>query len=247
MITPLKRGNGTIVLDKQQFRSRLKSILGFKPGNLSIYEMAFIHRSATLNMADGRTINNERLEFLGDAILDAVLSEYFFEKFPEAKEGELTRLRAKIVNREQLNILAAQIGLDTILVSHINKSSQTRHLYGDALEALIGSLFIDRGYSRTRRFIINNLLTKHIDLEKIIDTENDYKSQVFRWAQKLNRQVAFSYKDEFDNNSKKLGFTADLRIDYELFGEGKGSSKKEAEQEASLRAWKKILRMGFIE
>lgn len=244
---PGKSNNGTLILDKQDFRSRLISILGFRPGNLRLYEMAFIHRSATYVLADGRSINNERLEFLGDAILDAILSEYFFENYPDATEGELTKIRAKLVNREQLNDLAARMGVNELLISHVSKSSHTRHLYGNALEAFIGSVFLDKGYERTKKFIIRNVLGNHIDLNHLLNTESDHKSQVFQWAQKQNRQIIFTYVEDYDFNNKKTVFTSALRVDHEIFGEGTGTSKKEAEQKASLEAWKKIMRAGYIE
>jgi len=208
--------------------------------------MAFIHRSATHKLSDGTSINNERLEFLGDAILDAVLSEYFFERYPDATEGDLTKLRSKLVNREHLNGLATRIGINQILISHINKSKQTRHLYGDALEALIGSIFVDKGYSRTRKFVINKILGSHADLSEVINTENDHKSQVFQWTQKMNKQISFNYVEEYDFTNAKNFFKTVLRIDHEIYGEGSGSSKKEAEQKASFEAWKKIMRTGYI-
>jgi len=242
-----KRRNGTYILNKHEFRSRLISILGFRPGNLRVYEMAFIHRSATHTLSDGKSVNNERLEFLGDAILDAILSEYFFELYPEANEGELTKLRSKLVNREHLNALATRIGINQILISHINKSMQTRHLYGDALEALIGSVFIDKGYSRAKKFVINQILGNHTDLIEIINTETDHKSQVFQWTQKMNKNITFHFVEDWDFTHKRNFFKATLRIDHETFGEGSGTSKKEAEQMASFQAWKKIMKTGFIE
>jgi ribonuclease-3 len=209
--------------------------------------MAFIHRSATHKLPDGTSINNERLEFLGDAILDAILSEYFFEIYNDASEGDLTKLRAKLVNREHLNKLASRIGINQILISHITKSNQTRHLYGDALEALIGSVFIDKGYSKTKKFVIRQIIGNHTDLKEVLNTENDHKSQVFQWAQKMNKQISFNYVEDYDFNNKKNLFTTSLRVDHELYGEGSGSSKKEAEQEASSEAWKKIIKSGYIE
>jgi len=242
-----KRRNGTYILNKQEFRSRLTSVLGFRPGNLHIYEKAFIHRSATHTLSDGSTINNERLEFLGDAILDAVLSDYLFEKYPSLDEGELTKLRAKIANGEQLNKLSKEIGINQLLISHINKSSHTRHLYGDALEALIGSVFIDKGYSKTRKFIIKKVLDSHFDLNTLIQTETDSKSQVIQWEQKSNKHFDFTYSEDYDPGNKKTFFISTLRIDHEVFGEGAGPSKKVAEQMASKNALQRILRIGFIE
>ena len=117
-----KRLNGTYLLNKREFSSSLKKILGFKPGNLKLYEIAFIHRSASFTLPDGKKVNNERLEYLGDAVLDAILSDYLFEKFPDANEGFLTKIRSRIVNREVLNQLAVSMGIDKILISHIKFS-----------------------------------------------------------------------------------------------------------------------------
>ena len=242
-----KRSNGTYILDKREFGLRLNKILGFRPRNLRIYEMAFIHRSASHFLADGTKINNERLEYLGDAILDAILSEYLFEHYPECDEGELTKIRAKIVNGEILNKLAKSMGINNILISHVNKKVPTRHLYGDALEALIGSVFVDKGYKKTREFILRHILHNYIDLDIVVNTETDHKSQVFQWAQKLKKQISFNYNEDYDFNDKKSVFTTILRIDHEVFGEGTGSSKKEAEQQASLQAWEKINKIGFID
>jgi ribonuclease-3 len=242
-----RRRNGTYILDKREFSLRLRKILGFLPRNLRIYELAFIHRSASHVLSDGTKINNERLEYLGDAILDAILSEYLFDHYPDYDEGELTKIRSRLVNRELLNKLAKSMGINTLLISHINKKVPTRHLYGDALEALIGSVFVDKGYKKTRNFILRHILDNFIDLNAIVNTETDYKSQVFQWAQKLKKQISFNYNEDYNFNDKKSVFTTTLRIDHEIFGEGCGSSKKEAEQKASLEGWDKINRIGFID
>jgi len=238
---------GIKILDKKSFRYALKKILGFRPLRPGIYELAFIHRSVKFELPDGSIINNERLEYLGDAILDAVLSEYLYRNYPEASEGELTKLRSRIANRSTLNKLALSMNINNLIISHINNNSSSRNIYGDALEALIGALFFDKGYSRTRKFIIRHILTDHIDLNRIINTETDYKSQVFHWAQKLQKQISFNYNEDYDFIDKKYVFTTVLRIDNEIFGEGSGSSKKEAEQKASLQAVKKINKIGFID
>jgi len=234
-------------LNKKAFRSALKKILGFRPLRLDIYEMAFIHRSAKIELPDGSIINNERLEYLGDAILDAVLSEYLYKNFPEAPEGELTKLRSRIVNRSTLNKLAMSMGINNLIISHVSNNSLSSNIYGDALEALIGALFLDKGYPGTKKFVISHILTDHVDIISLINTETDYKSQVFQWAQKLQKHISFNYYEDYDFTEKRYVFTSVLRIDNEVFGEGSGSSKKEAEQEASLNAVRKINRIGFID
>lgn len=235
-----KKLNGTYLPDKREFRSRLIKILGFKPGNLELYEIAFIHRSATFTLSNGKKVNNERLEYLGDAVLDAILSDYLFEKFPDANEGFLTKIRSRIVNRDVLNQLALSMGINKILVSRVNSSNLTKNLYGDAFEALIGSVFLDQGFRRTKKLFIKNVLNKYLDLDLIVKTDTDYKSLVFEWVQKNKSNLIFTYNEEYDFILKKSVFSTILFIDKQEFGEGHGSSKKEAEQEASSQAWKRL-------
>jgi ribonuclease III len=235
-----KRINGTYILPRREFSSRLKKILGFKPGNLKLYEVAFIHRSATFILPDGNKVNNERLEYLGDAVLDAILSDYLFEQFPDATEGFMTKIRSRIVNRDILNQLAVSMGIHNLLISNVNSGQPTRNLYGDALEALIGSVFLDKGFRKTKKLFIRNVLNRYLNLETIVNTDTDYKSLVFEWVQKHKSNLIFTYNEEYDFNRKKSVFSTILIIDKQEMGEGHGSSKKEAEQEAASQAWKRL-------
>lgn len=235
-----KKNNGTYITNKQEFASRLRKIIGFRTANLRIYEVAFIHRSASFSLPDGQRINNERLEFLGDAVLDAILSDYLFEKFPEANEGFMTKIRSRIVNREILNQMAIAMGIDKILVSNVSSSHSTINIYGDALEALIGALFVDKGFKKTKNLFIKRVFNKYLDLDTIIETDSDYKSLVFEWIQKHKSNLTFEYKEEYDFKLKKSVFSATLIINKEEFGTGQGASKKEAEQEAAGKAWAKL-------
>lgn len=234
------RNNGTYIVNKQEFVSRLRKIIGFRTTNLRIYEAAFIHRSASFTLPDGQRINNERLEFLGDAVLDTILSDYLFEKFPDANEGFMTKIRSRIVNKEILNQLAISMGIDKILVSNVSSNNSTRNLYGDALEALIGALFVDKGFKKTKNLFIKRVFNKYLDLGQIVDTDTDYKSLVFEWIQKHKTNLTFEYKEEYDFKLKKSVFSATLIINKEEFGTGQGASKKEAEQEAACKAWVKL-------
>jgi len=236
----LRRINGTYILDKHEFSSRLKKIFGFRPGNLKLYEIAFIHRSATFTLPDGKKVNNERLEYLGDAVISAILSDYLFEKFPDASEGFMTKIRSRIVNRDVLNHLAISMGINKILISNVNSIHPTRNLYGDALEALIGSVFLDKGFKKTKKIFIKNILNKYLDLDTIIKTDTDYKSLVFEWVQKNKSNLIFTYNEEYDFKLKKSVFSTTLIIDRIEMGLGQGSSKKEAEQEAANQAWKRL-------
>jgi ribonuclease-3 len=232
-----KRINGIYIPDKRGFNLRLKKILGFSPGNLKLYEIAFIHRSATFTLPDGKKVNNERLEYLGDAVLDAILSDYLFEKFPDASEGFMTKIRSRIVNRDVLNQLAVSMGINEILISNVSSVHLTKNLYGDALEALIGSVFLDKGFKKTKKLFIRNVFNKYLDLNMIVNTDTDYKSLVFEWVQKHKSNLLFTYNEEYDFKLRKSVFSTILIIDKEELGEGHGSSKKEAEQEAARRAW----------
>ena len=235
-----KRINGTYLLDKREFSSRLRKILGFRPGNLRLYEIAFIHRSASFTLPDGKKVNNERLEYLGDAVLDAILSDFLFENFPDANEGFLTKIRSRIVNRDVLNQLAVSMGINKILVSNVSSAHPTKNLYGDAFEALIGVVFIDKGFKKTKKLFLKNVLNKYLNLNEIINTDSDYKSLVFEWVQKHKSNLIFTYNEEYDFNLKKSVFSTVLTIDKIELGVGHGSSKKEAEQEASCQAWKRL-------
>jgi len=211
-----------------------------RPGDLRIYEIAFIHRSASFTLPDGKKVNNERLEFLGDAVLDVILSDFLFDKYPDASEGFMTKIRSRIVNRDILNQLALSMGIDKILVSNIGSGHPTINLYGDALEAIIGAVFIDKGFKKTKKLVMKNVLDKYLDLEKIVNTDNDYKSLVFEWVQKKKANLSFTYNEEYDFEMKKSVFSTTLCIDRVEYGKGQGASKKEAEQEASCQAWEKL-------
>lgn len=224
----------------REFRSRLREITGIRTGNLHIYEAAFIHRSASFTLPDGKRINNERLEFLGDAVLDAILSDFIFDKFPAASEGFMTKIRSRIVNREVLNQLAVSIGLDKLLVSNISTANPTRNLYGDALEALIGAVFLDKGFNITKKLFITRVFKRYLNLDDIVQTDTDYKSLVFEWVQKHKLNLTFTYNENFDFKMKQSVFSTTLIIDKTEFGTGQGASKKEAEQEAAAVAWAKL-------
>ncbi len=233
-----RKKNNTLIHNRREFRSRLKHLMGFRPVNLRLYEKAFIHRSASYTLPDGTRINNERLEYLGDAIIDSILSDYLFRQYPEATEGFLTKVRARIVNRETLNHLGLSMGLDRLIVSNLSVSDSPRNLYGNAVEALAGALFIDKGYERTRRFFIERVLKRHLDLESVLAAESDYKSLIIELCQKNRQKINFTSREKGGNNGIPPRFTVTLEINNEVVAQGEGGTKKEAEQEASMIAWK---------
>lgn len=202
--------------------------------------MAFIHRSATYTLPDGIKINNERLEYLGDAIIDSILSDYLFRSFPQAPEGFLTKTRARIVNRETLNQLGLSMGLDRLIVSHLAPSDSPRNLYGNAVEAMVGALFIDRGYDRTRKFFIEKGLKVHLNLDAVLKADTDYKSLILEYCQKNKQKLNFTSREKPNGGSGHPIFTVTLEINNEVISQGEGTTKKEAEQEASMAALNKL-------
>ncbi len=226
-------------ISKKSLRRHLKKILGFKPGHLHYYRLAFIHRSASLEGPGGNPVNNERLEFLGDAILDAAISDYLFLQYPFQDEGSLSRMRASIVRRETLNELAIQVGLDKLLVSHTESNRKVKHLWGNSFEALVGAIYLDKGYKTTRKFITRRILKSYLDVSRLQQENRDHKSQLVEWAQKNRQDIRFDYENGTDEH-RELLFTTRIFLDQELVGTGSASSKKGSEQLAAGHALRKL-------
>ena len=153
-------------MNKEPYSSLYK-ILGFYPDNIHLYEQAFLHKSSSVESGDGRWLNNERLEFLGDAVLDAVVADIVYKHFQNKREGFLTNTRSKIVQRETMNRVAVELGLDKMVVYSAKLSSHNNHMYGNALEALIGAIYLDQGYERCKQFMEEKILKNYIDLDKM--------------------------------------------------------------------------------
>jgi ribonuclease III len=220
----------------RDFYNQLSKIFGFSPKNLDLYKLAVVHKSASIILSRGKRVNNERLEFLGDAVLDAIVADYLFSNFPNQKEGFLTKMRSKIVSRTSLNQLALDMGIDKLIVSQPNSQNIQKNIYGNALEAIIGSMFLDLGFQFTSNCIVKSILEKYIDLDNLQTTENDYKSRIFEWAQKNRLILQFQSQECPPNNTYNPHFIATIILNDQLLGEGHGSSKKEAEQNAAMEA-----------
>ena len=215
----------------------IKRLTGFSPKNLSLYILALTPKSAIpRSCIKGTDINNERLEFLGDAILDAAISELLFKRFPSADEGFLTQMRTKIVNGKKLTELAKKIHLDNLIVSK-SKQNITERIYEDAFEALIGAIYLDRGFKYVKQFVLQKIMVEHINLNKLRFVDNNFKSRIIEWSQKYKIPIEF-LTDIVSETSKE--FTAQLLINGKVVSEGKGISKKTAEQAASENALDKI-------
>lgn len=215
-------------------------ILGFFPRNLKVYQQALLHKSTSLRSEEGRPLNNERLEFLGDAILDAIVGDIVFRHFEGKREGFLTNTRSKIVQRETLNKLAVEIGLDKLVKYAARSSSHNSYMYGNAFEAFIGAIYLDQGYDRCKQFMEKKIFKHYIDLEKMSRKEVNFKSKLIEWSQKHKVEVSFELIEQFIDHENNPMFQTEVQIEGLPAGTGTGYSKKESQQNAAQMALKKI-------
>jgi len=221
------------------FIKRIKDLTGFKPKDISIYKLAFTHKSANKTDEKGKKINYERLEFLGDALLDSAITSYLFHFLPQSAEGELTQMRSKIVSRKHLN----KIGKDLDLISFAKKPNSKRkfsyNAHGDFFEALIAAIYLDRGYIIMDRFIQKKLIEKYVDLKELQGKITSYKSLFIEWCQKNQKKYEYlSFEDT--GNSRFKHFGVKLIVNEVIVGKARAKSKKEAEEIASRRAYYKF-------
>lgn len=220
--------------DRKYIRS-LKNLLGFVPGNLRLYRMAFRHRSVAIELKNGTKNSNERLEFLGDAILGSVIAELLFKIYPYKDEGFLTEMRSKIVSRSNLNQLAKRLGLDELIefdnriLSYSNKQGS---LLGDTFEAMIGAIYMDKGYNFTRDFLITRIIKPHVDIHTLELTETNFKSKLIEWCQRHGKDITFEIIPNAEGENAKL-FTIQVNVDGENCGLGRDYNKKNAEKLAA--------------
>ena len=229
LLRPWRRNFGR---DKAYYRI-VDDMFGFIPHNIELYKLALIHKSASLVLEDGRSINNERLEYLGDAVIEAVTSDYIFIEYHDRDEGFMTKLRSKIVSRQSLNALAVKIGLDTHVISNGGAGIAQKHIHGDAFEAMMGAIYLDQGYEFVNRLLINNIYYRYLDLEELTESENDFKSRLIEWCQKNHHKVAFRTEHDKEYAANHPVFYCKVLVDGMEIGHGVGESKKEAEQHAA--------------
>lgn len=219
----------------------IKILTGKEPENLSVYFLAFKHSSLSKEKKELISHSNERLEFLGDAVLGAVIAEFLFKKYPFKDEGFLTELRSRIVNGENLGKLAKKIGLTKFI--EFNSKGKVLHghksMHGDAMEALIGAVYLDRGYKFCKKFILEKLLDNHLDIDELAEKDDNFKSKLIMWAQSQGKNVTFDIIFEQDFKHYKE-FTAQVYLDGNEMSVGKGSSKKRAEQEAARKSYESL-------
>lgn len=222
-------------------------ILGFFPDNIDYYRQALSHRSLSVADSSGKMLSNERLEFLGDAVLGSVVTDILFHKYSEKDEGFLTNTRSKIVRRESLNRLAVQIGIDKLTnASPYINTNTNKNIYGNALEALLGAIYLDYGYKKCKQFFENKILKQYIDIEKLTQSDENFKSKLIEWSQKNRINVEYiMLSDELLEPNRHI-FHVSLLIDGKQISTGVGPSKKIAEQNASANALKYIESDGFL-
>ncbi|MDR1919773.1 MAG: ribonuclease III [Tannerellaceae bacterium] len=218
----------------------LYKLLGFYPKNVALYEQAFLHKSSSVESDKGKWLNNERLEFLGDAVLDAVIADILYKHFPNRREGYLTNTRSKIVQRDNLNRIAVKLGLQKMVVYSTKLNSHNNYLYGNALEALIGAIYLDRGYRKCYGFIDHMIIRKHINLDSIARKEVNFKSSLIEWSQKNKLEILFDLIESFIDNDGNPVFQTGVTVLNRQIGIGIGYSKKESQQNAAKMAIKKL-------
>jgi ribonuclease-3 len=215
----------------------LKNILGIKPKNLEVYKMAFTHASVASKGLVGSAFNNERLEYLGDAVFNAIIAEYLFKKFPLHLEGALSEMRSKIVCRDHLNKLSQKMGIDRSLI--VEPHCKSNAILGNTFEALMGALYLDKGYNKTKDIVVNKLLLTFMDLDSVLKEENNYKSKLIIWAQKNNHKIRFESQASEVTKGRKL-FISRCYLNNECIAEAEGFKVKKADQLAAEKAWEQL-------
>jgi ribonuclease III len=211
----------------------LYTILGFYPRNIELYQMALSHKSIHFKNKKGKPVNNERLEFLGDAILDAIVGDIVYKHFPGKREGFLTNTRSKLVQRETLNKIAQEIGLSRLIYSSGRNFSHNSYMAGNAFEALIGALYLDRGYNLCMRFMQKKILTKMVNIDTVAYKEVNFKSRLIEWAQKNKMNIAFNLLEQKKDDEGNPVFKYCVVIEGIKCNSASGFSKKESQQLAS--------------
>lgn len=235
----IKRFYNYYVSEDKELVKKFKNVLGFTPANLNLYKIAFSHKSMN-NRAEVKGINNERLEYLGDSVLSTVVAEYLFRKYPIENEGFLTKMRSKIVKRNTLNKIADQMGLD-ILLSHFIEARVSSAMKGNALEALIGAIYIEKGYTSTKNYIVKHVLIKYLDMDSLESTEDNHKSRLLEHCQKTGTEVEFKLVSRYKVD-KRDRFKIAVHINGQQLGMAEDFNKKAAEQKASSIAIRSIIK-----
>jgi ribonuclease-3 len=222
--------------EDEQLYSELKKLLNFSPRKINHYKKAFTHRSVQMIDSKGNPINYERLEFLGDSILGSVISSYLYKKVPTGNEGYLTQMRSKIVSREHLNELGKDLNLIRFVKSNIDQANVGANIHGNIFEALIGAIYLDKGYNTCHKFIFENVIVPHVDIELLEGKITSYKGLIIEWCQKHKKKYSFDAYEDSGNETIKH-FSVKITIDGQFIAKGRSTSKKKAEEQASKRVY----------
>ena len=217
----------------------IKNIFGFLPGNIFLYKLALTHKSVATEIKEGFKDSNERLEYLGDAILGSIVADYLFKKFPFKDEGFLTETRSKIVSRTQLNNLSIKLGLNKLIESAPHNKNNGKSINGDAFEAFIGALYLDKGYVFAHRIVTENIIKVHLDLDELIEKEINYKSKLIEWAQKEKKEIEFKVISE-EGNENANQYASKVFIDGKPYEKGYDFSIKGAEKLAAEKTYHQL-------
>ncbi|MFT7442936.1 MAG: ribonuclease-3 [Maribacter sp.] len=222
--------------EDQELYSELKKVVKFSPRNINRYKKAFTHRSIQIIDSKGNPINYERLEFLGDSILGSVIAAYLYKKVPTGSEGYLTQMRSKIVSREHLNELGKDLNLIRFVKSNIDQANVGDNIHGNIFEALIGAIYLDKGYNSCQKFIYQNVIVPYVDIAKLEGKITSYKGLIIEWCQKQKKKYKFDTYEDSGNETIKH-FSVKISIDGEQVAKGRSTSKKKAEEQASKRVY----------
>lgn len=227
--------SGNLFKSKDPLYRAILNLTGFRPRNLTLYRLAFTHSSARVETEIGYKKNNERLEYLGDAVLDLIVAEQLFKKFPFRDEGFLTEMRSKVVNANFLDQMARKLGLDTLLqeTSGYQKNQRpSKNMNADVFEAFIGAFYLDHGYNKTNQFVQRRVLKVFVDFETLVHTESNFKSRLVEWSHRNNKRIAFEVADTKQQGRHKQ-FVIELLVDDQVVAKGIDINKKQAEQKAA--------------
>lgn len=233
--------------EHKEFYLFFKNVLGFTPCNTELYQIAFIHKSKSVEMGQGWRVNNERLEYLGDAVLSAVVAEFLYKKYPHQGEGFLTEMRSKLVSRANLNKLAQKIGLSQLIQYNRESQGVFKSIDGDAFEALVGAIYLEKGYNFTRRVIIKKIMTTYLDVDAMAHTDWNFKSKLIDWGQKNHRKISFETERVFyQGKESRRQYDVRVKIDGQPAEHAIEYSIKAAEQLAAEKTYKKLQQEGII-
>lgn len=224
--------------DEKKLITAIQTIAGFSPSNLSLYKLAVLHTSRRQE-SNGFRESNERLEYLGDAILGAAVADYLFKKYPFKDEGFLTEIRSRIVNRDSLNLLARKMGISHIVQFDQKNAQLQQVVLGNTLEAIVGAIYLDKGYLKCKKFVVDKLIQPHFNLEVVISSNHNHKSKIIEWTQRNNKIVRFEMVEVKKARNQKE-FSIQVFIDDQPYGKGFGFTKKKAEQDAAMKTCEQL-------